>query len=426
MATRVFACLLVAFGGALAAPLPVQVCAALDPIFADGAEDPCPGCREWIVAEGGADAGLGTRASPLRTIQAAVETARPGDRIVVLPGTYAGVRIGQSHSGTLARPLTLRAEGQVVIDRGLEGYRDNVEINGADYVRIVGFRVRDAERAGIAVLESTGSVVMANDVGPNGRWGVFTGFATDFKVLFNRTYDSGTEHGIYISNSRVVDDNVWVLGNESFGNGRSGIQFNGDCYTSCPAGDPGQCTAGEGLIGHSLIGHNRVYGNATKGLSIISVDRTVIFNNLIYGNLGGAASVHLTDEPGCGLPSRRTSVVNNTMVEPQIAPVRITDAAFDNVVFNNIAVREGRLDALVDEVGGNSLDAVTNIVRASAEGLFRDGQSYLPAEDSPALDAGAPTFLGQSAPACDLRHVSRPPGGAPDAGAIESREVFAP
>ena len=406
---------------ALAFSADAQVCAALDPIFADGLEQSCAGCREWIVATDGDNDNPGTRAAPLETIQAAVDASSAGDRIIVLAGAYEGFRVNASHSGTAGAPLYIRAEGQVVVDRGLSGFRDNIEINGGDYIHVVGFRVRDAERAGIAVLESRGSEIIANDVGPNGRWGVFSGFATDLKVMFNRTYDSGAEHGIYISNSRVVDDNVWVLGNESFGNGRSGIQFNGDCYTSCPNGQPGACSGGEGLIGASLIGHNRVYGNATKGLSIISVDRVSIFNNLIYDNLGGAASVHLTDEPGCGLPTRDTVIVNNTMVEPQIAPVRITDAAFDNVIFNNIAVRLGRTDAIVDEVGGNLIDVSSNVVRDSDAGLFSaDDGRYQLAPGSDASDAGVDTFGAESAPNCDFYYQGRPRGIAADAGAVET------
>lgn len=51
------------------------------------------GPREWHVSEKGKDTGKGTARSPLATIQAAVDAANPGDRIIVGPGVFQGAAL---------------------------------------------------------------------------------------------------------------------------------------------------------------------------------------------------------------------------------------------------------------------------------------------------------------------------------------------
>jgi Right handed beta helix region/Protein of unknown function (DUF1565) len=72
-----------------------------------------------VVAVNGDDSAAGTLTHPLRTIQAAVDRAKPGDVIAVLGGTYALTdNITITTSGTASQPITLGAyQGEhVVID----------------------------------------------------------------------------------------------------------------------------------------------------------------------------------------------------------------------------------------------------------------------------------------------------------------------
>ncbi|MFJ8463457.1 right-handed parallel beta-helix repeat-containing protein [Streptomyces swartbergensis] len=72
-----------------------------------------------VVAPNGDDSGPGTLARPLRTIQRAVDLARPGDTISVRGGTYALTdNITIATSGTASRPITLSPhQGErVVVD----------------------------------------------------------------------------------------------------------------------------------------------------------------------------------------------------------------------------------------------------------------------------------------------------------------------
>ncbi|WP_407917421.1 right-handed parallel beta-helix repeat-containing protein [Kitasatospora sp. NE20-6] len=75
--------------------------------------------RTLVVATTGSDAAPGTLTQPLRTVQAAIDLARPGDTITVRGGRYPLTdNLTVAHSGEAARPITLGAYPgeRVVID----------------------------------------------------------------------------------------------------------------------------------------------------------------------------------------------------------------------------------------------------------------------------------------------------------------------
>lgn len=363
----------------------------------------------YHVAPGGNDGNNGSAGSPWATLQHAAEQVQPGDLVLVQDGTYIGFQI--ETSGTAQAPIVFRASGTNAVVDAVNPIRgnDNINVEGADYVVIEGFRVHSASRAGIRIVIARGVVVKDNIVGPNGKWGIFTGFARDVQILDNETFGSADEHGIYVSNSDVAGDNPVIRGNHSHGNNANGIQLNGDCFAG-----------GDGVIEGAIIENNVVHGNNFKGFSLISMAGSVVQNNVIYGNgiSAGAGGIHLVDEPGCGLPTVNTVVVNNTIVEPRIAGIRMSEGATDNIIFNNLIVSDRPIR---DEVGGNLIDAVTNLEASTTTGLFVDaaGGDYHLAPASPAGDAGAAAYQGAGAPTADRDGVPRPQGSTWDVGAYE-------
>ena len=343
------------------------------------------------------------------TIQAAVNAAQPGETVQVHDGTYAG--FVTVRDGTAASPILIQAAGaNALVNSPGNGAGDNINIENTDYVIVDGLRVANAGRTGIRVVNSRGVIVRNNTITNSGMWGILTGFAVDLQILNNSSSGAIGEHGIYVSNSTSPADNPVVRGNVVFNNSFNGIQFNGDCFLG-----------GDGIISGAVIENNRVYGNGYKGFSLISLHDSLIQNNVIFGNgqrNGGAGGIHLADEPGCNDNSDNNVVVNNTIREPIITGIRISQGA-GNVIFNNIAVSA---KPIVDEIGGNFIDGASNVQLTSSTGLFVNeaGGDYHLAAGSTAIDRGRASYTAKSAPAVDFDGNSRPQGTAHDSGAYES------
>lgn len=65
----------------------------------------------WHVATSGSDNNAGTSAKPFRSVQKAVNVAKPGDTILVHGGTYSGVLTIDRRSNPSAAPIVIRAAG---------------------------------------------------------------------------------------------------------------------------------------------------------------------------------------------------------------------------------------------------------------------------------------------------------------------------
>ena len=354
----------------------VQIVAPPLPSLTAGLQVPLPAPppavvdKNRYVAPDGNDANDGTNGKPWHTIQHAAELAKPGDIIVVRAGTYEPFHT--MRGGTAAKPITFLAEGNVIIGPpgGLrpaerqaktlpELYRlDNIHIHFCDYIVIDGFKVQRAGRCGICVVDSRGVVLRNNVVNDARVFGILTGFAVEVQILNNKTSGTLEQHGIYVSNSRDEHDNPIIRGNESFANNYSGIQVNGDCKSG-----------GDGSISGAIIENNVVHDNESKGMSLISMSDSVVQNNLIYNNgkTSGAAGIHLTDEISCGRPSSGNVIVNNTVDEPTMAGIRLTDGAADNIIFNNLIISP---HPVVDEVNDNKIDRLSNVLLQSDAGVF--------------------------------------------------------
>jgi hypothetical protein len=366
----------------------------------------------YHVSTGGNDSGGGSSGDPWRTVQHAANMVQPGDEVLVANGTYDG--FFTRRDGTADNHIVFRANGDdVVINTDNGSTPDVINVEGHDYIEIIGFKVQNASRRGIRIVEARGCVVRDCIIGPNDVSAIFTAFTTDIQIIDNVCYASGSSHGIYVSNSREPNDNPVIRGNESFGNGKNGIQLNGDCYAG-----------GDGIIEGALIEDNFVHDNNWKGFSLISVHNSVIQNNFVFNNgvAGiGAGGIHLADEPGCGKPSNDNLVVNNTIVEFVVVCMRLNNNAAGNTVFNNLAVSRDLSRTIVDEDGGNAIDATSNITLTSTDGLFIDenNNNYRLLANSQAVDAGTASYNGRNAPPLDYDGDARPAGNAFDVGADE-------
>jgi nitrous oxidase accessory protein len=156
---------------------------------------------------------------PLQRIADALEMARGGETIRVLPGTYreSPIRIDRS--------VTLVGEGFPVLDG--EGDRTVIEI-AADSVVVRGFRIRGAgtshvrENSGIYIGQVRGCLVEGNRLEEN-FFGIYLAKTKDCRVADNRisaigTRESTSGNGIHLWNATGVE----VAGNHISGH-RDGI-----------------------------------------------------------------------------------------------------------------------------------------------------------------------------------------------------------
>jgi hypothetical protein len=88
--------------------------------------------------------------------------ARPGEEILLAPGTYDG-NFTASHSGTSAAPVTLCGPRSAVLDGGSVSRGYVFYLDHASWWRLIGFTSRTARRE---CLHDTVSHCMVRDAGP--------------------------------------------------------------------------------------------------------------------------------------------------------------------------------------------------------------------------------------------------------------------
>jgi hypothetical protein len=392
----------------------------------------------YVVAPSGSDAADGSAGAPWKTLQHAADAVTAGDTVTVRAGRYTGFNLQED--GTPSARITFAAESGAIIDHRNAMTADGVNLEGADYVTIDGFRIENTAgtitRAGIRSVTNTGAIVRNNVVDGMCTWGVFTGFSEYILSENNQTSHSIDQHGIYVSNSA---DNPVIRGNRSWGNHDNGIHMNGDVSQG-----------GDGVSSGALVENNVIYDNGSGGGSGINCDgvtNSVIRNNLLYDNHASGISLYQIDG---GSPSMNNLVINNTVIEAADARwcLNVRDGGTGNRVFNNIFYNLGSYrgamsvdadclsgfvsdyNAVIDRFTTDDGDSVKTLAQwrtqtgqdahsfvAAPGQLFADGAgaNYHLSSTSPAINAGT----SNNAPSADRDGVARPQDGGVDIGAFE-------
>ena len=246
--------------------------------------------------------------------------------MTVRPGRYAGFVLGwdRPQGGAKGRPVTFRGESFPVIASRNARTPDGINLEGASFVVIEGFRVEGVPRAGVRSVRNRGVVIRGNRTDRNGKWGILTGFSEGVRIEGNTASRSADEHGIYVSNTC---SNPVVRGNDVWGNRMCGIHLNGDASQG-----------GDGVITRAMIERNTIHDNGRKGGAGVNADGvrdSVIRNNLLYDNHARGVALFRED---AAAGSANNLVVNNTVVQPGDArwAVVVRGGSTDNTVANNI------------------------------------------------------------------------------------------
>lgn len=97
----------------------------------------------YHVAPAGSDAAAGSREQPWKTLGHAISHAGAGDTILVGAGTYVEKISFPKGGNEKDGPLTLQADGAVIISgKGVKG-QDIIHLKDVSHVRVIGFEIRD-------------------------------------------------------------------------------------------------------------------------------------------------------------------------------------------------------------------------------------------------------------------------------------------
>ncbi|HEY6929941.1 MAG TPA: right-handed parallel beta-helix repeat-containing protein [Thermoanaerobaculia bacterium] len=389
----------------------------------------------YYVSPSGSDGNPGTSVSPFRQIRKGIAVGTAGDTVLVADGSYLGFDL--SITGTPSAPFTIKATGSaanVLPTTDRSDNRDTIHILFSSYVVVDGLTSFNANRAAVRIDQADHVTVRNGVFGNNATWGIFTDFSDDLLLENNECYASGTQHGIYVSNS---GDRPVVRGNRVHDNAGCGIQLNADLSQG-----------GDGLITGAVIENNLAWNNGAAGGAAINLDgvqSSIVRNNLLYNNHASGIACFQID--GAAGPTGM-SILNNTvdMASNGRWALLIKSSTGPNVVRNNILYDQnaGRggidygdaTDVANTDSDYNIMDAVTpddstrvtlanwqlaghepHSFSATPAVLFVNeaGADYHLKAGSPAIDAGQ---IQASVPT-DLEGRARPIGPAYDIGCYE-------
>jgi|GEM_PF-1688660 len=296
--------------------------------------------QTYYVGTAGSDtnAGIG-RTAPFATIQKAADGVRAGDTVIVMGGTYAGVRLGVS--GQSNAYITLRADDNarvVLASPGPKNKRNGIlEIETWDapyvvsYWRVQGLHVTGSPKYGIDARSTQFVCIQSNYVSGSTVTGIFTPFCYDVRIECNTSVSNG-EHGIYHNNS---SDRFVICNNILAYNAGSGLYMNGDINVAPPAGTP---WVWDGIMSEGVIEGNYIYRNGSEGsgINMDGVTDAIVRNNRIFASSNNNGIAMFKDDSA--VASSRNWVINNTVFMEGGGGWAFNqgEGCVSNHVFNNI------------------------------------------------------------------------------------------
>jgi len=289
-------------------------------------------------------AGRSCQSATFRTIQSAVNAARPGGTVVVCEGTY-------HEQVVVAKPLSLVGQRASIDEAGVTpGLQLNVPGLGTRTIfAAVVILSSDVRFSGFTVEHAQGEGILAAGLG-------------------------GDISGIAISHSAVMHNDLGF-----------GFPKPKSSYFECAASGqiPGDC--GEG-VHFTAIAYSTIYRNViadNSGGVLLSDDTGPTHNNLVAGNLVTGNST----DCGITVPGHNPNALSATgQPQPSVAGV-YRNVIRDNVVTNNGVKGEGAgvlfanatagtasYDNLVEGnyIAGNGLSGVTMHAHTIKPGQFED------------------------------------------------------
>lgn len=335
----------------------------------------------FYVSPSGSDSSNGSKASPWKTINKAVSTARGGSQPVVIhvaAGTYnETVRIPSSYSGTSSARTYLVSD--VKWAAKIRGSSDAAVQNKANYFDMVGFDVSGTARIGIHNDPNIGySRIISNRV---------------HDILATGCSDAGGA-GIlsdYWSGGKYLD----IIGNHIFNIGPASCNTVQGIYFS---------TRG-GLIQNNVVGRVAAWGiHMWHEATDVTISNNTVFNAASGGIVVGAGESSVV--------ASNCKVHNNIVRDTPYGIYEYGQNAASNVYSNNLVFNTPTGIKLQGKSATGTLTGDPHMVDYRADGT---GDYHL-RSTSIAIDAGV---SNSAVPTVDFEGVARPQGKAVDLGAFE-------
>lgn len=396
----------------------------------------------YYVATNGNNSGSGSSTAPWKTISHAMQSnLKPGDVVIVRPGTYAEA-ITINKGGSSLGDVTLKSEvpGEALIRPPANGW-NGISVN-ANYVTIDGFDIKGARGDGIEANNVHHIKVLNNTLSANGESGVQFNWSEFITIEGNTTFgnaSSGWYSGISIYQNRNITGDTTTEGfrtivrnNISYDNvTKSGAHTDGNGIII----DDFQSTQKSGYPNYTyptLVENNLVYENGGKGIQVTWSDYVTVRNNTSWhNNQDPLNSGTWRGELSNSASSNNTWVNNIAVADPSI---NRNNTAIDNtssggyvnknvVWANNLTFNETAGQSSVRTDGGNATLTAANGNKLGVNPLFVDpnnGDFHIRA-GSPAIDAGTNRYgLGARDLDGDARAI-----GTVDIGSDEARSTGA-
>lgn len=208
---------------------------------------------QLFVAPNGNDSAAGSSQRPLRTLQRAVDRARPGTTVYVRRGRYAGFEM--TRSGEPGAPITIKARarrGRPVIRHAGQG-SNVIELKRVHDVVLDGMTVTGAPSqwgSGVRIDAGSAIRVVRMTLVRNRSYGIKVKDSRDVQITKSRI--TRNETGVEISHD---GEGVVIADNDIFRNDRLIVNDS----------KPGNDRGANGTVFHKTTGHVRVIGNRIWG-----------------------------------------------------------------------------------------------------------------------------------------------------------------
>ncbi|MFZ1378113.1 MAG: right-handed parallel beta-helix repeat-containing protein [Saprospiraceae bacterium] len=303
-----------------------------------------------------------------KTIQIATNKAKAGDSIFVYDGFYKGFDHFYKSSGNALSSIVYLAKGnQVIINQSCGRGFDGINVEGVDYIELIGFKVKNISdpvgngEDGIRAVLANHITIRNCEVDSCYR-GIFTGYTDDFLAEKNLCKRSYGEHGIYVSNN---SDRVVIRYNQCYGNKAAGIQLNPDLSSGTP-----------GISVDVKIYNNICYNNRI-GLNLQGIYHSEVYNNLLYNNGangGGNGMTFFLGDAATGC--NNVKVYNNTVIVPSGSQWAVLAIDSDSLFFyNNIFLSYSQKGSLDIESSCTNIRSDYNLLTDKM--TINQGSSYI-------------------------------------------------